>query len=93
MNVAVSEAKQLYQAVRVDKDLARGFDLWMHILPLVHLYTHKQVGEVNDLAIYRSILAHWGHRRTYSRLPFAPLTAEQERKLIAQLEATGWDHR
>ncbi len=93
LNVAVREARQLYQAVAVEKDLARGFELWMRILPLVHLYTHKLVGEVNDLALYRSILAHWGHRRTYSRLPFEPLTPEQERKLIERLEATGWDHR
>ena len=93
LNVAVREAKQLYQAVVLDKDLTTGFKRWMHILPLVHLYTHRQIGEVNDLAIYRSILAHWGRRRTYSRLPFAPLTAEQERKLITRLEATGWDHQ
>ncbi len=93
LNVTVREAKQLYQAMVLDKDMATGFKLWMRILPLVHLYTHKQIGEVSDLAIYRSILAHWGRRRTYSRLPGAPLTAEQERKLIARLRATGWDHR
>ena len=93
LNVAVREAKQLYQAVVVDKDITRGFALWMHILPLVHLYTHRPLGEVNDLAIYRSILAQWGHTRTYSRLPFAPLTPAQEQKLIERLEATGWKER
>lgn len=93
LNVAVREAKQLYQAVVVDKDIVRGFAIWMHILPLVHLYTHRQLGEVNDLAIYRSILAQWGHARTWSRLPFAPLTPAQEQKLIERLEATGWKER
>jgi 4-hydroxy-tetrahydrodipicolinate synthase len=90
LNVAAREAVQLYQAVAVDQDLRRGFELWMRILPLVHLYTHKQLGDVNDLAIYRSILAHWGRPRTWSRLPFAPLTADQERKLIERLVASRW---
>jgi len=93
LNVTVREAKQLYQAMVVDKDLTAGFKVWMRILPLVHLYTHKQLGDVNDLAIYRSILAQWGRRRTWSRLPFAPLTADQERQLAKRLEAIGWDQR
>jgi 4-hydroxy-tetrahydrodipicolinate synthase len=93
LNVAVREAKQLYQAVAVDKDITRGFAIWKRILPLVHLYTQRQLGDVNDLAIYRSILAQWGHARTYSRLPFAPLTPAQEQKLVERLEATGWKDR
>lgn len=93
LNVAVREAVQLYQAVVVDKDIRRGFELWLRILPLVHLYTHRQLGEVNDLAIYRSILALWGRQRTYSRRPFAPLTGDQERALASRLAQTGWSER
>ncbi len=93
LNIATREAKQMFRAVVVDGDLRRGFEAWMRILPLVHLYTHKQIGDVSDLAIYRSILAHWGRPRAYSRLPLAPLTADQERALIARLEAIGWSKR
>lgn len=90
LNVATTEAKELFKAVVTDNDLRRGFTVWMRILPLVHLYTHRQIGDVSDLAIYRSILAHWGHGRTYSRLPLTPLTHDQESALIRRLEATGW---
>ncbi|HMJ63230.1 MAG TPA: hypothetical protein VK493_15780, partial [Bryobacteraceae bacterium] len=58
--------------------------------PLVHLYTHQQIGPVSDLAIYRSILNIWGLQGGYSRRPFYPLDSDQDMRLRVLLEKSGW---
>lgn len=90
LNVATSAAKEMYQAVVHDNDAARGLRIWKRILPLVHLYTHQQIGPVSDLAMYRSILNFWGLKGGQSRAPFFPLNADQEQKLRQILEKSGW---
>ena len=90
LNVATRAAKEMYQAVVRDNDAARGLRIWKRILPLVHLYTHQQIGPVSDLAMYRSILNLWQLQGGYSRAPFFPLNAEQEQKLRNVLERSGW---
>ena len=89
LNVAPKAAKAMYEACRRN-DVALGFRIWKRILPLVHLYTHQQVGPVSDLATYRSILNFWGLEGGYSRNPFYPLDAEQEKILRGRLEASRW---
>jgi 4-hydroxy-tetrahydrodipicolinate synthase len=89
LNVAPKAARAMYEACCAN-DVARGFRIWKRILPLVHLYTHQQIGPVSDLATYRSILNFWGLQGGYSRNPFYPLDAEQEKALRARLEASGW---
>lgn len=90
LNVAAKAAKQLYEAVAVNHDAALGLRIWKRILPLVHLYTHQQIGPVSDLAIYRSMLNLWGLEGGYSRDPFFPLSRDQVEKLQKILERTGW---
>ncbi len=90
LNVATLAAKQLYKAVVIDNDARRGFEIWKKILPLVHLYTHQQIGPVSDLAIYRSILNVWQLQGGYCRNPFFPLDDQQEEKLRRILDRTGW---
>jgi 4-hydroxy-tetrahydrodipicolinate synthase len=90
LNVATRAAKEMYQAVVRDNDAARGLRIWKRILPLVHLYTHQQIGPVSDLAMYRSILNLWQLQGGFSRAPFFPLNAEQEQKLRSVLESSGW---
>jgi 4-hydroxy-tetrahydrodipicolinate synthase len=90
LNVAAGAAKELYKAVVLDNDVQRGFRIWKRILPLVHLYTHQQIGPVSDLAIYRSILDLWGLEGGYSRDPFFPLDRHQVEKLRSILEKSGW---
>ena len=90
LNVAPKAARAMYDAVARDNDIRRGFAIWKRILPLVHLYTHQQIGPVSDLATYRSILNLWGLCGGYSRNPFYPLDAGQESRLRALLEASGW---
>jgi dihydrodipicolinate synthase/N-acetylneuraminate lyase len=90
LNVATSAAKEMYRAVVHDNDAARGLRIWKRILPLVHLYTHQQIGPVSDLAMYRSILNLWQLQGGFSRAPFFPLNAEQEQKLRDVLERSGW---
>lgn len=90
LNVATGAAKAMYQAVVRDNDAARGLRIWKRILPLVHLYTHQQIGPVSDLAMYRSILNFWGLKGGKSRAPFFPLSPDQEQKLHQILEKTGW---
>ena len=89
LNIAPRAAKQMYAACAAN-DAARGFRIWKRILPLVHLYTHKLIGEVSDLATYRSILNMWGLSGGYSRNPFYPLDAKQEEILRRLLEDSGW---
>jgi dihydrodipicolinate synthase/N-acetylneuraminate lyase len=79
----------MYEAC-LRNDVAQGFRIWKRILPLVHLYTHQQIGPVSDLATYRSILNFWGLEGGYSRNPFYPLDEVQERELRRRLEAANW---
>jgi dihydrodipicolinate synthase/N-acetylneuraminate lyase len=90
LNVAAKAAKELYKAVVIDHDAERGFRIWKRILPLVHLYTHQQIGPVSDLAIYRAMLNLWGLEGGYSRDPFFPLDRDQAEKLRKILGQTGW---
>jgi 4-hydroxy-tetrahydrodipicolinate synthase len=90
LNIFPNAAKLLYQVVVTENDAHRGFEIWKRILPLVHLYTHQQIGAVSDLAIYRSILKLWGLNGGYSRNPFYPLDESQEIRLKSLLEKSGW---
>jgi 4-hydroxy-tetrahydrodipicolinate synthase len=90
LNVAAKPARQLYEAVTAKHDAALGLRIWKRMLPLVHLYTHQQIGPVSDLAIYRALLDLWGQKGGFSRDPFFPLDAEQVAKLRSILERTGW---
>lgn len=90
LNIVPVTAREMYNAVVVDNDARRGLEIWKHILPLVHLYTHGQIGPVSDLAIYRSILNFWGLRGGYSRNPFYPLGEEDERRLLQLLKQSDW---
>ncbi len=90
LNVAAGAAKELYKTVVVDRDVRRGLHIWQKILPLVHLYTHQEIGPVSDLAIYRSILNLWSLEGGYCRDPFFPLDRDQVEKLRKILEQSGW---
>jgi 4-hydroxy-tetrahydrodipicolinate synthase len=90
LNVVPKAAKLMYQAIVTENDARRGFEIWKRILPLVHLYTHQQIGPVSDLATYRSILNFWGLKGGYSRNPFYPLDQAQEERLRGLLEASDW---
>ena len=90
LNVAAKAAKELYKTVVVDHDAERGFRIWKRILPLVHLYTHQQIGPVSDLAIYRAMLNLWGLEGGFSRDPFFPLDGEQVERLRKILEQSRW---
>lgn len=90
LNVTTRAAKELYKAVVLDHDAQRGLLIWKRILPLVHLYTNRQIGEVSDLAIYRSILNLWELEGGYCRDPFFPLDSKQVEKLREILVRTGW---
>ncbi len=89
LNVAPGAARQMFEAV-ARNDVRRAFEIWKRILPLVHLYTHQQVGPVSDLAIYRSILDLWGLKGGYSRNPFYPLSEEEEGRLRGLLKQADW---
>jgi len=90
LNVAPRAAKEMYRAVVLENDARKGFQVWKKILPLVHLYTHQQIGPVSDLATYRSILNLWGLQGGYCRAPFYPLTQEQNETLRGLLARSGW---
>jgi dihydrodipicolinate synthase/N-acetylneuraminate lyase len=90
LNVAAKAAKQLYESVVVRHDAALGLRIWKRILPLVHLYTHQQIGPVSDLAIYRAMLNLWALEGGYSRDPFFPLDRDQVKKLQQILAQAGW---
>jgi 4-hydroxy-tetrahydrodipicolinate synthase len=90
LNVVPGAAREMYNAVVIANDGRRGFEIWKRILPLVHLYTHQQIGPVSDLAIYRSILNFWGLRGGYSRDPFYPLNPEEEGRLHQLLKQANW---
>jgi 4-hydroxy-tetrahydrodipicolinate synthase len=91
LNVATPAAKAMYDAVALRNDARQGLAIWKRILPLVHLYTHQQIGPVSDLAAYRSILNSWGLQGGYCRDPFFPLDQAQEKRLCEILAKTGWN--
>jgi 4-hydroxy-tetrahydrodipicolinate synthase len=62
-------------------DVPRAREAWNFLLPFKQLYTHRLLGPVNDLAIYRAGLDLLGETGGWSRLPFEPLTAEQREEL------------
>lgn len=90
LNVVTKPAKAMRHAITVENDARKGFQIWKRILPVVHLWTHQQIGPVSDLAIYRSMLNFWGLQGGYSRDPFFPLDEKQESKLRELLEKSGW---
>jgi 4-hydroxy-tetrahydrodipicolinate synthase len=92
LNVATKAAKALYDAVVVQNDARKGLRIWKRILPIVHLYTHQQVGPVSDLATYRSMLNFWGLHGGYCRDPFFPLDDKQESKLRDLMDRSGWSN-
>jgi 4-hydroxy-tetrahydrodipicolinate synthase len=89
LNVAPSAARQMFDAV-ARNDVKHAFEIWKRILPLIHLYTHHQIGPVSDLAIYRSILDLWGLKGGYSRNPFYPLSEEEQSRLHDRLKQANW---
>lgn len=91
LNVCTPAARAMYDAVVVRDDARKGFAIWKRILPLVHLYTHQQIGPVSDLAAYRTILNSWGLHGGNCRDPFFPLDQAQEKRLLELLEKSGWN--
>lgn len=91
LNVVPAAARELYTAAVEERDVDKAFRIWNLILPVVHLYTHRYLGSVPDLVIYRSILKLWGRQGGFSRRPFYPLTSEQEERLKIWMERSGWD--
>jgi 4-hydroxy-tetrahydrodipicolinate synthase len=87
LNLLPAQAVQLYQAACLDKDVDAARAAWNRILPFVHLYTHQDLGLVNDLAIYRAGLEIMGEHGGHSRPPFYPLTDEQKVIVRRRLEA------
>lgn len=90
LNIIPKAARALYEVTVEKNDARRGFEIWKRILPLVHLYTHQQIGPVSDLATYRSVLNFWGLKGGYSRNPFYPLDQDQESRLRGLLSQSGW---
>ncbi len=90
LNVAPVVAGELYRALAIEKDMQKGFALWRRLLPLVHLYTHGQLGTAQDLPIYRGILRLWGLEGGHSRPPMLPLNDEQIKLLEEKLAESGW---
>jgi 4-hydroxy-tetrahydrodipicolinate synthase len=90
LNVVAKTARQMFDAVVLDNDAQRGLKIWKKILPIVHLYTHGQLGPVSDLAIYRSILNFWGLKGGFCRRPILPLGPGAESTLRGLLEKSGW---
>jgi 4-hydroxy-tetrahydrodipicolinate synthase len=90
LNIVAKTARQMFDAVVLDNDAQRGLKIWKKILPIVHLYTHGQLGPVSDLAIYRSILNFWGLKGGFCRRPILPLGPGAETTLRVLLEKSGW---
>ena len=90
LNIVGKRAKEMFEAVVLENDARKGLEIWKSILPIVHLYTHRQLGSVSDLAIYRSILNFWGLKGGFCRRPVLPLSAAEEKMLRSLLERSGW---
>ncbi len=86
LNIVPSQAVALWKAINKSKDIERARELWYSIVPLVNVYTQQLIGPYSDLSIYRSALNMMGLHGGYSRLPFEPLSEEQENKLRPYLE-------
>ena len=59
------------------------------ILPVRFLYTKGQLGPINDLELYRSILRLRGMASGHSRAPLLPLTDTQNTRLQELLTEQG----
>ncbi len=90
LNIVPVAALALHDAAVVRRDMPDAWRIWTRLLPLVHLYTHQQIGPVSDLAIYRAILDEWGRAGGHSRAPFYPLDAGQRDRLRSCLARCGW---
>jgi 4-hydroxy-tetrahydrodipicolinate synthase len=89
LNVAVTEAVELWQAIAVDRDLDAAQGVMAKILPLKYLYTQSILGPVSDLVIYRGLLELRGQHGGYSRAPLAALQPGQRARLAAYAEQHG----
>lgn len=90
LNVIPAQALALYNAIKVEKDIERAFAVWLRLLPIINLYTKREIGDVSDIEIYRAILEIWGRQGRYSRLPSLSLTKEQRKILNERLVSSGW---
>lgn len=80
LNVALTEALALYDAVRAgDLETARRWAA--AIRQYRYLYTRRPLGPVGDLALYRTMLEIRGQHGGHCRAPLLPLTAEQRARL------------
>ncbi|SEE87431.1 dihydrodipicolinate synthase family protein [Jiangella alba] len=80
LNVALAEALALYDAVRAG-DLAAARRWAAAIRQYRYLYTRRPLGQVGDLALYRTMLELRGEHGGHCRLPLLPLTPEQRARL------------
>jgi dihydrodipicolinate synthase/N-acetylneuraminate lyase len=85
LNVAVPAARRMRDAVLAG-DLVTARGVWAReLLPIRFIYTKNQLGPINDLELYRSILRLRGIDPGFSRRPLLPLTAEQNARLAELL--------
>jgi dihydrodipicolinate synthase/N-acetylneuraminate lyase len=89
LNVAVTEALELWQAVAVDRDLDAAQRAMAKILPLKYLYTQSILGAASDLVIYRALLDLRGQHGGHSRAPLAGLRPDQRAHLAEYAEKHG----
>ena len=81
LNVTLPSAVRMFDAVQAG-DLPAARAIWAgEILPIRYLYTKAQLGPINDLELYRSILRLRGAEPGHSRAPLLPLTSEQNTTL------------
>jgi 4-hydroxy-tetrahydrodipicolinate synthase len=88
LNVVTPDARRLWAMVQLG-DLVEARLAWSRIRPIRDVYTNTLVGDVSDLAIYRSILRLRNCPSGYCRLPIRDLTAAQSRRLRAILGPRG----
>lgn len=81
LNVTLPDAVRMFDAVQAG-DLPTAREIWAtRILPVRFLYTKGQLGPINDLELYRSILRLRGMASGHSRAPLLPLTDAQNTRL------------
>ncbi|PZF84256.1 dihydrodipicolinate synthase family protein [Jiangella anatolica] len=80
LNVALPEALALYDAVRAG-DLATARRWAAAIRQYRYLYTRRPLGDVGDLALYRTMLELRGQHGGHCRRPLLPLTPQQRTEL------------
>lgn len=88
LNAVPAEAVALYEACAAG-DVPTARQHWNQILPLVHLFVNKELGDANDLAIWRTVLEVRGQHGGHSRAPFFPLNREQRNKVVTTLQRLG----